>query len=634
MALFRIRAAHITALSSTILRILAYVFFRWIPGHQLPPIIYAVYLIYLTSYFFTPILSLQQRLQTGKGYRQPKDGHTETEIPSRKELSVDRLEQTELEFVSGGPETDTPVHHPDTDATLKLSSPYNAFDAVLNIHKTILLGLPNAKSMLWGLTTLIINLVLVLGVLDVVYRAPMLYQSHDLSFSRVGFVSDTSAKILVREPKVSQLPIHVSYREISSNTNDEWKSAGAVHWLSNDTDYASSVIISNLHPSTTYEYAMSNNQKGSFVTGPPTGLMAPGKTKFTFLTSSCIKPRFPYNPFDHPLTIPGLKHLAKWIPDLQASFMLFLGDFIYIDVPHRFGTDVETYRREYRQVYSSPDWPGATANLPWIHVIDDHEIANDWDKQTSDPYPAAIDPWDIYHGSINPPPALPNTSYYHFTHGPASFLMLDTRRYRSPEFPLPPNSPHKSMLGPTQLSSLLAFLSRPEPPGVHWKFIISSIPFTRNWRLNAADTWAGYLHERRIILEAMWDVSSQGDGISVVILSGDRHEFAATSFSPPKEGKWPPSATVHEFSTSPLSMFYLPLRSYWTVPEEDDFEERCIKYAPDGNSKFGAVELENVSGGERGRLKFRLFVDGRERWEYVLLTPLSIENRSEAEDAV
>lgn len=515
----------------------------------------------------------------------------------------------------------TIVKNPDTDAITELSSPYNAFNAVLDICKTVLLGLPNAKSILLGLTALFINLVLVLGVLDVVYRGPMLYQSHDLSFSRVGFVSDTSAKILVREPNVFQLPIYVSYREASSKADNTWKSAGAVDWLSNDTDYASSVTISNLDPSTQYEYATSNSHKGSFITGPPAGLLAPGKSKFTFLTTSCIKPRFPYNPFDHPLTIPGLKHLVSWIPDLQASFMLFLGDFIYIDVPHRFGTNVESYRREYRQVYSSPDWPAATTNLPWIHVIDDHEIANDWDKQTADPYPAAIDPWDIYHGSINPPPALVNASYYQFTQGPASFFMLDTRRYRDPELSIPAHSPNKSLLGPTQLRSLLNFLARPEPPGVHWKFIISSIPFTRNWRVNSADTWAGYLHERRTILEAMWDVGSHHNNIGVVILSGDRHEFAATSFSPPKNGKWPPSATVHEFSTSPLSMFYLPLRSYWTVPGEDDFEESCIKYAPDGNSKFGAVELENVEGGERGRLRLRLFVDGRESWSWVLLTP-------------
>ena len=607
-----------------------------IPGHQLPPIIYAAYLIYLTSYLFTPILPVQSTLQRPKRYRQPKDGHTETQVSIRKEQSVKRLERTGVEIVSGGPETETLVHNPDTDATLDLSSPKNAFNAILDILKTILLGLPNAKSALWGLTTLIINLVLMLGVLDVVYRGPMLYQSHDLSFSRVGFVSDTSAKILVREPNVFQLPIYVSYREVRLKMDDAWKSAGSVHWLSNDTDYASSVTISNLHASTEYEYAVSNNQKGSFVTGPPAGLMAPGKTKFAFLTSSCIKPRFPYNPFAHPLTIPGLKHLAKWIPDLQASFMLFLGDFIYIDVPHRFGTDVETYRREYRQVYSSPDWPAATVNLPWIHVIDDHEIANDWDKRTEDPYPAAIDPWDIYHGSVNPPPALPNASYFQFTQGPASFYMMDTRRYRDPESPTTAHSQNKSMLGPTQLTSLLKFLHRDEPPGVKWKFVISSIPFTRNWRLNAADTWANYLHERRLILEAMWDVGARDrDGIGVVILSGDRHEFAATAFAPPKNGKWPPTAAVHEFSTSPLSMFYLPLRSYWTQPGEDDFEEVCIKYVPDGNSKFGAIELENINGGEQGLLRFRLFVDGVESWDYVLLTPPAVSSAAgKAKDAI
>ena len=113
----------------------------------------------------------------------------------------------------------------------------------------------------------------------------------------------------------------------------------------------------------------------------------------------------------------------------------------------------------------------------------------------------------------------------------------------------------------------------------------------------------------------MWDVGAQSTNIGVVILSGDRHEFAATAFHPPEKGKWPPTATVHEFSTSPLSMFYLPLRSYWTVPGEYDFEERCVKYAPDGNSKFGAVELENFCGAGRQRvgLGFRLFADGRER---------------------
>ena len=297
--------------------------------------------------------------------------------------------------------------------------------------------------------------------------------------------------------------------------------------------------------------------------------------------------------------------------------MLFLGDFIYIDVPRRFGSDKETYRRDYRQVYASPDWPSVSTSLPWIHVIDDHEIANDWDRNTSHPYPSAIDPWNLYHASVNPPPVRPNVTYYSFTQGPASFFLLDTRRYRTPEFAAAASSPSKSMLGPMQLSDLLTFLKAPSPAGVHWKFVVSSVPFTRNWRFGDADTWGGYLHERQRILEDMWDVGAT-TSTGVVVLSGDRHEFAATSFPPPEGSRWPIAATVHEFSTSPLSMFYLPVRTYREVDGEGDV---CIKYIPDGLSKFGAVEIETLRGGEQSLLRFRLFVDGEEAWEYVLSSP-------------
>ncbi|KAM0802926.1 PhoD-like phosphatase-domain-containing protein [Usnea florida] len=610
-------AAVAATLSSTVIRVLAYIFFRWIPGHQLPPIIYTATLIYISSFIAGPILDGGARKGT------LKDGKRD-------------LQAVHLNGAGNGSKPETTIEVKINGRVYNSKDPHVKWvENVPHILQTLLLGLPSSKGVLWSLVTMSINVLLVLGVVDVVYRGPMLYQSHELAFTRVGFVSDVSAKILVREPDTAQVPIYFSYRGApGSGVDDAWKSAGQVYWLSKETDFTTSFTLTNLRPSAAYQYAVSNNHTGIFTTAPPAGQTSLGLGKFTFLTSSCIKPRFPYNPFAHPLTIPGLKHLAKWVPKLQASFMLFLGDFIYIDVPRRFGTDAETYRREYRQVYSSPDWPAASKSLPWLHVIDDHEIANDWDKQDADPYPAATDPWDIYHSSLNPPPALPNASYFQFTQGPASFFLMDTRRHRSPEYPALARSPNKTMLGTTQLSSLLAFLKRDEPEGVKWKFVISSIPFTRNWRLNSADTWANYLHERRIILEAMWDVGLRGDGIGVVLLSGDRHEFAATAFPPPKDSKWPLSATVHEFSTSPLSMFYLPVRSYWEVPGEDDVEEVCIKYAPDGNSKFGAVELEEVTGGEQGLLRFRLFVDGVESWDYVLMTPPAVGGGGRGKDAI
>jgi alkaline phosphatase D len=70
----------------------------------------------------------------------------------------------------------------------------------------------------------------------------------------------------------------------------------------------------------------------------------------------------------------------------------------------------------------------------------------------------------------------------------------------------------------------------------------------------------------------MWDVASTGVG--VVVLSGDRHEFAATKFppSPPageEGGRWRESATVWEFSASPLSQFYSPIPTYRQMDRED-----------------------------------------------------------------
>ena len=80
--------------------------------------------------------------------------------------------------------------------------------------------------------------------------------------------------------------------------------------------------------------------------------------------------------------------------------------------------------------------------------------------------------------------------------------MMDTRSYRKSSVDTPPDAVNKTMLGKEQLADLLYFLNKPAALGVKWKFVISSVPFTKNWRVNSLDTWAGYLHERQIILES------------------------------------------------------------------------------------------------------------------------------------
>ncbi|KAH0562964.1 hypothetical protein GP486_002465, partial [Trichoglossum hirsutum] len=593
-----------------------------IPGHDIPPLIFTLFAIYLPSFIANFLSQSPFKILLD-----------EIDITVTQKERISQSSQTTSDGSS--PPANEETYIDIIDVVLLVQRGKNAF-------KTLLTGLPSPISPLLSIITAAFNLGLVLMTVDLVFRGPVWYPSYDLSFARVGYVSDNSAKILIRECNTSKLPIYLSYRTADSSSHADlmpyqqfissdtsWQSARGIYFLSNETDYTSTAIISGLVPETRYQYATSSDHMGFFTTAPSPGSPTRrNRGKFTFLTSSCIKPHFPYNVFSHPLTIPGLKNLAQKIPELKAQFMLFLGDFIYIDAPWRHGSDVESYRREYRMVYSSPDWPSVSESLPWIHVLDDHEIANDWDRNTTGVYEAAADPWQHYHTSVNPPEVRKGASYFSFNQGPASFFMMDTRRYRSSETAAAANSTEKTMLGEEQLADLLSWLRKDEPRGVKWKIIASSIPFTKNWRFGGLDTWGGYLAERRKILEVMWDVGLKGYG--VVILSGDRHEFATTSFPPPPSGRWPVSTTVHEFSTSPLSQFYLPVRTY----KQEDSEDILIKYIPDGISKFGALEIESPQVSEQSLLRFRLFIDGGEVWNYMLTTPPNMVWSGKDKDAI
>ena len=81
-----------------------------------------------------------------------------------------------------------------------------------------------------------------------------------------------------------------------------------------------------------------------------------------------------------------------------------------------------------------------------------------------------------------------------------------------------------------------------------FKFIVSSVPFTSLWQHDAQkDSWAAYPTEKATVLTALHSVKN------VIVLSGDRHEFAAIKFNVEGHGH-----SILEVSTSPLSMFYVP----------------------------------------------------------------------------
>jgi alkaline phosphatase D len=90
-------------------------------------------------------------------------------------------------------------------------------------------------------------------------------------------------------------------------------------------------------------------------------------------------------------TVASVPSMAANTP--PAEFLLFLGDFVYADVPFFFGDDKEAYRRLYRRNYQSTSFRKiyerlrecffhkhvglkiTTFNSAVFHIYDDHEVS-------------------------------------------------------------------------------------------------------------------------------------------------------------------------------------------------------------------------------------------------------------------
>lgn len=69
----------------------------------------------------------------------------------------------------------------------------------------------------------------------------------------------------------------------------------------------------------------------------------------------------------------------------------------------------------------------------------------------------AVDAYESYLGVTNPKTFV-NESYYTFDHGDASFFVLDTRKYRSPNSA--PDDSSKTMLGAAQKAHFFEWLNK------------------------------------------------------------------------------------------------------------------------------------------------------------------------------
>ncbi|KAI9510376.1 PhoD-like phosphatase-domain-containing protein [Russula earlei] len=563
----------------------------------------------------------------------------------------------------------------------------------------LLFSLPATR--LTSIITLSINTLLILFAADFVF-APLIDSATDVIFTRVGAVYPDAVKIVVRYPlsgtNATEHDVLLLWRPATAASAESWTDGPTLH-LQPEFDWTNTAKLTKLWPSTEYEYVLAHTNK-TVLPYPPSPIRfrtfpdprLPTGSHFRFVVSSCLKPNFPYAPLknrrikgfdlladylfakptvvdtpgpvayvkanDNPTESPiPLEHNVEVnsndsepavVPAaLEAKsvapteFMLFLGDFIYADVPIYYGDSKHAYRRLYRRNYNSASFRKVFERLPVIHAYDDHEIINNYVGQSNDtpPFVNADDAFRIYNAGGNYDSRVPGQHYYDFRYGDVAFFVMDTRRHRSN--PLTGDAATRTMLGETQLSALYEWLGKVNQTAT-FKFIVTSVPFTSLWTHDAqTDSWAGYVYEKASLLSALHTVPN------VYLLSGDRHEFAAIEFNPLDEVRMG-AHVVREFSTSPLSMFYVPLvrtlrmASEAVVPRtkvrvvdvdgapeevvEEVPMERVIKYLPIGNYKWSAIEIDTRNP-EHPKVNLEVVIDGKVAYTLPIdATPVKIRS--------
>ena len=201
-------------------------------------------------------------------------------------------------------------------------------------------GVPRKRgSGIWGVVGSLVTLAGPLCTLDMIYRAHIFHPSDGLSFARVGHVTETTAALIARMPDAGQKSsVSLTYWPVGSDGGHSAAQSGPVRFplaeLHRHEDGVYTAHLTGLEPNTTYVYAF----EGAEVSSATSHLSGPFATRpraseldtFRIISSSCLKPGWPYSPAQHALRIRGLEHLHDFIVESvkRVEAMLFLGDFI------------------------------------------------------------------------------------------------------------------------------------------------------------------------------------------------------------------------------------------------------------------------------------------------------------------
>jgi alkaline phosphatase D len=231
----------------------------------------------------------------------------------------------------------------------------------------------------------------------------------------------------------------------------------------------------------------------------------------------------------------------------DLELVVHVGDYIYEGArnpnhlrPHE-GTGepitLEQYRNRHAQYKTDLDLQANHAARPWIVVLDDHEIDNDWaDEIPQDPN---VQPRDAFlarraaalqayyeHMPLrrsSMPRSIDMQLYRRSTFGELLDVhVLDTRQYRSDQNQAARLDPGRSILGDEQERWLHGNLAGPT---ARWNVLAQQLFFSqRDYTAGSGqsfhvDTWDNYVADR----DALRDHIIAAGTRNVVILTGDDH---------------------------------------------------------------------------------------------------------------
>ncbi|WP_432218372.1 alkaline phosphatase D family protein [Pseudomonas kribbensis] len=354
-------------------------------------------------------------------------------------------------------------------------------------------------------------------------------------------------------------------------TDSKQWSQGLFIKLGASRDQAGVLVLDNLNPDTDYEY-----QTGWFTPMSPAHtvesvaelpLQWPRETcRFRTRSGQPLQPRayilgscrylrltagIPVFPQLGDRIFASISQLIEGAhPPISAIMMS--GDQIYADDLNLIAPDREYNEiiEKYRAAFSQPNIQRLMSGTSTYMILDDHEIEDNWpaNTETSDEalFHNAMAAYEIYQASHSPACSLTTNGqvdhsslkhyWYQFSDGDIEWFVTDSRTRRNL------SSENRRILDEEQEQALCKWLIE-SPARV--KFVVTSVMFYPDRKMNGEDAWMGFPEQRLRLLETI----RQHRIRNVVFISGDVHGSLTSRLTHSDD----PDFEVHTIVSSPLS---------------------------------------------------------------------------------